>query len=176
MKGNNWYVITGAPHSGKTSVIELLEKRGHKTVAEAARVYINREIAKGKTLEEIRADESLFQKNILAEKINIEKQLSPEEIVFFDRGIPDTGAYYELINFKADRQYLKVVKNCQYKKIFLFEPLPYEKDYARTESEEEQKKLHFLLLQTYKQLGFSVEVVPKMKSPDERLNFILANL
>jgi predicted ATPase len=36
----NWYVITGAPCSGKTSVIRELEKRGYRVVHEVARAYI----------------------------------------------------------------------------------------------------------------------------------------
>ena len=64
MDSNNWYVITGAPHSGKTSVLKLLEEKGYRVIYEAARIYIDQEIEKGRTIEEIRESELEFQKGI----------------------------------------------------------------------------------------------------------------
>ena len=44
----NWYVITGAPSSGKSSVIRELENLGYRVVHEVARAYIEEELKKGK--------------------------------------------------------------------------------------------------------------------------------
>jgi predicted ATPase len=150
MTNNNWYVITGAPHSGKTSVIELLEKEGFRVEYEIARVYIDNEIAKGRTIEDIRKDELEFQKGILDMKIEIERKLPKDEIIFFDRAIPDSDAYYELCGFSGDKHLEESLAKSKYKKVFLFDLLPYKKDYARVESEEEQLKLHKLLDLSYK--------------------------
>jgi predicted ATPase len=60
-----WSVITGAPCSGKTAVIRVLEQQGHKVVHEVARAYIDNELKKGKALTEIKADEWLFERHIL---------------------------------------------------------------------------------------------------------------
>ena len=49
----NWCVLTGAACSGKTTTVDLLADRGYQTVPEAARPMIEREIAKGQTLEEV---------------------------------------------------------------------------------------------------------------------------
>lgn len=54
---NNWFALTGAPSSGKTTVLKELEKKGYKVYEEWARVYIDSEMQKGKTLKEIRKDE-----------------------------------------------------------------------------------------------------------------------
>jgi len=56
MQQTNWHVITGAPCSGKTSVICELERLGHPVVHEAARAYIDKELEKGKTMARIKAD------------------------------------------------------------------------------------------------------------------------
>ena len=176
MKNNNWYVITGAPHSGKTSVIKLLEKKGYKVVYEAARIYIDQEIEKGRTIEEIRKNELGFQKGILDLKINIENNLPRDEVIFFDRAIPDSGAYYELCGLMGDKYLEEAIGRCEYKKIFLFELLPYKKDYARTESEEDQVKLHELLEKSYKKFKAPLIKVPKMKSKEDRLEFVLKNI
>lgn len=172
---NNWYVITGAPCSGKTTIIQLLERAGYKVIYEAARVYIDREIKKGRSLKEIRKNEFVFQRKVLDFKIQAEKKLNPKEIVFLDRGIPDTIAYYKLLSIPADKKLESIAKRSWYKKIFFFEKLDYEKDYARTETEEEIKKLEKLLLDIYKKLNLSIIKVPVMKIED-RLNFILNNL
>jgi len=176
MANNNWYVITGAPHSGKTSVIKLLKKEGFRVELEAARVYIDDEIAKGRTLEDIRKDELEFQKGILDMKIKIEESLPRDEIIFFDRAIPDSDAYYELCGFSGDRYLEKRLADCQYKKVFLFDLLPYKKDYARVESEEEQILLQKLLEKSYQKIDVAIARVLIMKSKEERLKFILDNL
>ncbi|MCD4694403.1 ATP-binding protein [bacterium] len=176
MKLNNWYVITGAPNSGKTSVVKLLEREGYIVEYETARVYIDKEIEKGRIIKEIRRNELEFQKGILDLKVEIEKKLPEDKIIFFDRAIPDSEAYYKLCGLEGDKHLEEVVKKSSYKKIFLFDLLPYKKDYARTESEEDQKKIQELLEQTYKKLNIPVVNVPKMSSKEERLVFILNNL
>ena len=173
---NNWYVITGAPHSGKTSVLELLEKMGYRVIYEAARIYIDQEISKGCAIEEIRKDEIEFQRGILKTKIEIEKSLPKGEIIFFDRAIPDTHAYYKLCGIEEDEFLEKEMSDCLYRKVFLFEPLDYEKDYARTESRAQQAKLHSLLEESYKKVDATIVKIPALGSKKERLKFILKNI
>ena len=49
------------------------------------------------------------------------------------------------------------------------------KDYARTEDAAAQQKIHALLIEVYKSLGFPIIPVPVLK-PEERVDFILNNL
>lgn len=172
---NNWIVITGAPSSGKTTVLKELEKLGYKVYEEWARVYIDSEMKSGKTLKEIRHDELEFQKKILQLKIDFEKTLNSESTLFLDRGIPDSIAYMKLCGYGKDPILKKAAKNCSYKKVFLMELIKYESDYARTESQEEAMILDRLLEDAYKELGMDVIRVPKM-SVEDRLNFILKNI
>ena len=85
----NWYVITGAPSSGKTTLLGHLASLGYEIVPEAARAFIDEEMKSGKTLEEIRTDERVFQRNILCRVEEVENMLDPQQLHFFDRGIPD---------------------------------------------------------------------------------------
>lgn len=172
---NNWYVITGAPSSGKTTVVKLLEKKGYDVVYEAARIYIDEEMAKGKTIKEIRANELLFQRKILEFKIENEKKLAREKTIFFDRGIPDSDAYYR-VHAAGDDIFLKEsMGKCSYKKVFLFKMIGYKKDYARIENEAQQLQIQKLLKESYEKLNIPLVVVPKMPIQD-RLNFVLNNL
>lgn len=172
---NNWYVFTGAPSSGKTTTLEALKKKGYKVFYEWARIYIDKEIKKGRTLKEIRKDELEFQRKILKLKVKFEKKLPKKDLVFMERGIPDSTAYMEMCGMKNDNHLLRALKKCNYKKVFLLELLKYELDYARTESQEEAQLLEKLLEKSYTDIGINVIRVPKM-SVSKRVKFILSNL
>jgi len=176
MESNNWYIITGAPSAGKTTLIKLLENKGFDVVYELARTYIDQEISKGKTINQIRQNELLFQEEILKMKVKLEQKLSKEKVIFFDRGIPDSEAYYKLNGKYNDKFLEKALKNCLYKKVFLLDFFNIEKDYARTETIKEQIMIHNLLEESYKKINIPIIKVAKMKLPEERLNFILNSL
>ncbi len=172
MKKNNWYIITGPPCSGKTTLLNLLRKKGYQVVEEAARILIDREIAEGNTIERIRKNELSFQKKVLQQKINMEKQLSRGELIFFERGIPDSIAYFKLCGITSDFSLKKALNKCFYKKIFFLELLDYKKDYARVENEKDAVILERLLEESYIKLKMEVVKVPKM-SIKKRLDFII---
>ena len=50
----NWHVITGASSSGNTTLIDQLADKGFQTFPEPARQYFERELAKGRAIDEIR--------------------------------------------------------------------------------------------------------------------------
>lgn len=172
---NNWYVITGAPSSGKTTLIELLEKRGFHVIHEAARAYINEEIERGRTINEIRRDELQFQKKILELKIEQEKALDPEKIFFLDRGIPDSIAYYALYGAREDEFLKNATRYCSYRKVFLLDMVENEQDYARIENEEQRQQIHDLLFKCYSELRIPLFAIPAMP-PEERIDYILTKL
>ena len=89
---NNWYVVTGGPCSGKTTLLQYLKSLGYHVEFEIARLYIDQELKKGKTLGEIRKNEAGFQMEVLKRKIKLEKTLSQQEQIFLERGIADSVA------------------------------------------------------------------------------------
>lgn len=176
MAKTNWYVITGGPCSGKTSVLEILEQRGYKTQPEAARIFFDRELAKGKTIEQIRKDEGKVQQKLLKLKKQIESKLPKDELIFLDRAIPDSVAYYEISGLSPqDEELIKLVKASNYKKIFLFELVKYKQDNVRTDSQH-AKKIEKLLEKYYRLHDFEIIRVPDMGQPEKRVEFILKNL
>jgi predicted ATPase len=172
---NNWYVITGAPSSGKTTTLEFLKKKGYKVYYEWARIYIDKEIKKGKTLNEIRKDELAFQEKVLRLKINFEKKLKPDKQLFMERGIPDSAAYISMLGDSIDKSFDAVFKKANYRKVFLLDLIKYKTDYARTESQEEALLIDELLEKSYIDLGIPVVRVPKL-TVARRVEFILNNL
>lgn len=169
---NNWYVITGGPSAGKTTLIEYLEEKGLHVEHETARIYLDQEIAKGRTVEEIRQNEEEFQRVVYQLKLDRERETPGDKLVFFDRGMPDTYAYNKLHNFPISEDMEKEVFGTKYKKVFILEPLKFEQDYARTESDEEAKKLFILLKEAYERNGDDVEVVPVLPKA-ERAEYVL---
>lgn len=171
----NWYVITGGPSTGKTTLINMLEKRGYKTTIEHARHYIDTMRIQGETIEEMRSNKKKFQMGVLDMQIEQESVIQPTDLVFLDRAIPDAMAYYQFLMIDYDEKLLNAVKNTSYKKVFILDRLPFTKDYARTEDEEDQKIIHQLIIEVYTSLGFPVVTVPVLP-PKARVEFIIKNI
>jgi predicted ATPase len=170
----NWYVITGAPCSGKTAVINKLEQRGYTVVHEVARAYIDAQLAKGKTLKQIKADEWAFERHILMTKVKLEDRLARDEIIFFDRAVPDSIAYYKLCGLDPTEP-LQKSRAVRYQKIFLFDRLTFLTDPVRSEDEKTADRLSHLIEETYQSLGYDLIHVP-LRSVEDRTEFILKRL
>jgi predicted ATPase len=174
MKQTNWIVVTGGPSSGKSTLLEYFKSQGHFIVPESARILIDQEIAKGKTLQEIRADEGAFQNKVLEMKLKWEEKTSPEQFTFFDRGIPDSIAYTQVCGVDTTLAFVASQKR-RYKKVFHLEQVPFENDYSRIEDQEKAHVVSELLFDVYTSLGYKVVRVPLM-SIEERAILIFRSI
>ncbi len=170
----NWHIITGAPCSGKTSVINEIERRGIRVVHEVARAYIDRQLGIGLGLDQIKADRLQFERHILHTKIRIEDSLTKTEPVFFDRGVPDSIAYFELEGLDSTEP-LNFSRRNRYRKIFFFERFDFLKDEVRSEDEMIAGRLNDLLLAAYGNIGYDIVMVPVMPVED-RTNLVLEGI
>lgn len=59
-----WHVITGAPYPGKTTLIDLLADQGFQTAPESARLSIEGEFARGRTIGEVRRDPAAMTRQV----------------------------------------------------------------------------------------------------------------
>lgn len=171
MSETNWYVVTGAPSSGKTTLVQELEKLGCRVVHEVARAYIETQMKQGRTLEEIRADKRSFENWILHAKIAIETELPKDHVIIFDRAIPDSIAYFEVAGLDAREAIEKSPRN-RYKKVFLLGRLPYQVDHARIEDNQIAIDLDQSLEQSYRMLGYDVMRINAMPV-EERVKIVL---
>jgi len=174
-KKNTWYAVTGAPCSGKTTLLNKLAEKGYHIVPEEAREYIDESLKKGTSVKELRKDETAFQSEILRRKYEVEKTLAKGEVLFFDRGIQDSYAYFKFLEINEPKL-LKKSLGGKYAKVFILDYCPYKKDYARTEKEEDQPVLDALLEEGYKKAGMEIIRVPILPTKDERVDFVLAHL
>ncbi len=171
----NWYVITGGPSSGKTTSVNILNSRGYTTTIEHARHLIDLQRVTGHTAEETRSNQAEFQNKVLQMQMMQEAELDPEELVFLDRAIPDSLAYYRFTGLEPTSELAIALTTVSYKKIFIMDLLPLAPDYARTEHVEDQIRIDTLLREVYSELPFPVVRVPVLE-PELRVDFILENL
>lgn len=175
LRPTNWWIITGGPSSGKTTLLEDLGRSGYNTMPEAARVFIDSEMAKGRTVNAIRRSEFHFQNAVLKLKIATEDSTPEDKLILWDRGIDDTWAYlaqngtYDTETF-PEEHYYKVER--KYRKVFLLDLLPYENDYARIEDERQARRIHSLIRDMYEHSGYDVVRVPVFSRP-ERAEFVI---
>jgi predicted ATPase len=174
MAATQWYVITGAPSSGKTTLLRELEKAGYHVVHEVARTIIESELAQGRTLQQITAHKQSFENRILRAKIAIEATLDKDDVVFFDRGIPDSIAYFQLAGLDPAIALAKSPSH-HYRRIFLLDRLPYERDHVRIEKNEMAAELDRALERVYRRLGYAVQRIGAMPVQD-RLKIVLDTL
>lgn len=171
----NWNVITGGPCTGKTTVINLLSERGYKTTIEHARHYIDTQKIQGKTFDEIIENKRVFQVGILKMQMEEESTLNVNDQIFLDRALPDAMAYYKFLNLEFDDVLIEQCNKYCYKKVFILDRLPLVNDYARREDEEEQIRIHHLIIETYQSFPCPIVFVPVLP-PEERVDYILNNL
>ena len=174
MSETNWYVITGAPSSGKTTLVKELEKLGYRVVHEVARAIIEMEMDQDRTLEDIRSDKESFENLVLDTKIAMEAKLPKDEIIVLDRAIPDSIAYFEMAGMDTHVAIGRSPRN-RYKKVFLLDSLPYQKDHARIEDQEMAARLEQALEASYRGLGYDVTRIGVMPVRD-RLTMVLKEI
>ena len=170
----NWCVITGAPCSGKTSVLEWLRRQGFNCKNEIARIYIEREFRKGHSLEQIRGDEATFQRGLIDAKLIVEMETSPNQVTFFDRAIPDSITYYRVAGLNPN-DVLPVCFHFRYGAVFIFDRLTLKQDGARIEDDRTADFIDYWLEKDYSALKYKVVRVPVM-DVEERASFVLNKL
>jgi len=168
----NWHVITGAACSGKTTLIEMLADKGYTTIYETARLYFEEEMAKGRSLEEIREDGVTLQRSIKEMQRKLEQGIHDVDIAFLDRALPDSLTFHRIVGLNPN----EILPECfshRYASVFILDRLPMlRKKPLGPEDEFSASFLDEWLARDYCSLGYSVVRVP-FSPPEERLEFVL---
>lgn len=170
---NNKYIITGAPSTGKTTLLKALDKMGYNTKEEIARKVIKQELATGsKSVPWLNVE--AFSELVLAQMQNQLKTLKAQEICFFDRGIPDIIAYLKVGNKPVPPIYEEQTILFNYNKTVFLAPVwesIFSNDEERKETIEQAYCIEHSLIKTYQSLGFSIHTLPKANI-EERIVFV----
>jgi predicted ATPase len=177
-KNQQKIVLIGGPGTGKTTVLNALKEKGFCCFNEVSRAVTLKAQEKG--IEQLFLTEPLlFSKMLLEgrEEQYLEANNSNENIIFFDRGIPDVYAYLNYFNTTYPDVFIEKSKVYKYDIIFHFSPWQeiHITDNERYETFEESTKIDKFLVDAYSNLGYKIITVP-FGTVDERTSFITHSL
>jgi predicted ATPase len=172
---NNFYIITGGPGAGKTSVIEKLKAQGYLCVDEVARQIIQEQVRiEGDALHW--KDQIKFRDLMLSRSIYTFERISEfKKPVFFDRGISELIGYCRLINCDIPPYLNNATRMFRSnKKVFLMPPWKeiYQNDAERKQDWQEAVNTYLEISKAYSETGYQIIEVPKCSLKD-RVDFIL---
>lgn len=177
-------VITGAPGTGKTVVIEGLEAKGYHCFHEIIRSMTAKAKLEGTAKVPVSNplafvdDPFKFNQILLKGRLAHFKEAHKDiPVNFFDRGMPDVLAYMDYFNQAYGKEFTETCESYLYDAIFIMPPWKkiYVSDNERLETFSEAKLLHEYLMATYKKFGYTPILVPKTTIA-ERISFILNEL
>lgn len=170
---NQKYIITGAPGTGKTSLINELLKRGISCSKEISREIILEQLAnKGDILPWKNLKQ--FSERVASDRKEQYNNAPNNKLHFFDRSVIDVIAYMKIANL----DYSSISKDIDYNKMVFYTPVwkeIYIQDNERKETFEQAIEIENSLLNTYKELGYSLIKIPKL-TIKERVSFILSKI
>lgn len=163
-------LITGPCGSGKTTLMEELEKRGYKTSLKVEKEF---------WFEGSPKERSDFERMILTKRLKIYDAIKNEPLVFFDRGVFDPIAYRKFLGQEIPEDYREIARTYRYDKVFItelldsHEPNP-ERDHLIKNSED-AKKWYSFMLETLREFGYNPIIIKNMPVK-ERIAFVMQNL
>jgi predicted ATPase len=140
-------------------VVEELGRRGFRVLPEAARALIEAGLRGGLRLEAVKADAGALEHRIFQAKLSAEASLPEGELVFLDRALPDSIAYFTLEGLDPGEPRAQSLR-VRYRRVFLFERLPFLPDRVRGEDPATAARIERLIAQAYLDLGYRLHRVP----------------
>jgi predicted ATPase len=173
-----FFVVTGGPGSGKSTLIAALAGAGHAQSIEAGRAIIQDQVSiEGAALPW--CDPALFAEVMLSWEMRSFRiaceQTGP---VFFDRGVPDVAGYLRLLGMPVPRHIETAIERFRYnRRVFIAPPWPeiFQQDSERNQTLDEAIRTYKAMVATYTQYGYELLALP-LSSVEDRVGFVTDNL
>lgn len=169
-------ILTGAPGTGKTTILHLLKKQGYPILPEMARALI-------KEQQELESEilpwknHAKFGQELFSRQVAQFHEAQKGRTTFFDRGIPDNLGYLRRDGLQNKVLEKEAEQYRYFPKVFLTPPWEniYNQDNERWEDFELMLQIHEALIDIYRHFKYHIIEVPR-SSPEDRLDFILEQI
>jgi predicted ATPase len=172
---NRFFVITGGPGSGKSTLVKALAAEGIGHMPEAGRAIIQDQLAiGGKALPW--ADRLAFAELMLS--WDMRSYRAAQELagpVVFDRGMPDVVGYLRLSGLPVPPHAERAASSFRYHRlVFIAPPWPeiFGQDSERRQTIEEAEATYRAMVEVYGGLGYELVPLPLVPVP-ARVRFVL---
>jgi predicted ATPase len=169
------FVVTGDPGSGKSTLIEALERAGFARSIEAGRGVIQDQVTiGGRALPW--SDPPAFAELMLSWEIR-SWHMAREEAgpVFLDRGVPDVVGYLCLLGLPVPRHIERAAEVFRYnRRVFIAPPWPeiFGQDSERKQSLDEAVRTYEAMVATYGDYGYELLELPRAPV-EERMRCVI---
>ncbi|AYZ65961.1 ATPase [Burkholderia multivorans] len=170
-----FFVVTGGPGSGKSTLIDALERAGFARSQEAGRGVIQDQMAVDGPALPWR-DRSAFAELMLGWEMRshhlARKARGP---VFFDRGVPDVIGYLRLSGLAVPAHAEAAARRFRYhRRVFIAPPWPdiYAQDAERRQDFAEAVRTYEAMVECYASYGYRLIELPRA-SVTVRVRFVL---
>jgi len=170
-----FFVVTGGPGSGKSSLLDALEQAGYARSVEAGRAIIQDQLMIGGSALPW-CDRAAFAELMLSWEMrsyHIAEQLNGP--VFFDRSVVDVLGYLRLLKLPVPKHVQKAAETFRYhRRVFIAPPWKaiYEDDHERKQSFEEAVHTYEAMASVYPECGYELIELPRVPVK-ERVDFVL---
>jgi len=167
-------VLTGGPGSGKSTLIDVLERAGFGRTIEAGRGIIQDQVAiGGRALPWI--DPALFAEMMLTWEMRSYRWAERQAgTIFFDRGVPDVAGYLRLMRLPVPEYVEMAVEAFRYRRqVFIASPWEeiFQHDQERKQDFAEAVRTYEVLAAAYREYGYELVELPR-SSVAERVKFV----
>lgn len=174
IRKSNFFIVTGGPGAGKTTLIEALGALGFRTVEEAGRRIIREQKAMGGNATHD-GDRLAYRDLMFEDAIRTFEEMTPASgAVFFDRGLPDLIGYSETVPLVLRN----AVQRYRYNRTVFVAP-PWEEIYTR-DAERKQDFAEAVatcdaIRSAYVEAGYTLVELPKT-AVEERIAFVIEHI
>jgi predicted ATPase len=174
VKRNRFFVITGGPGAGKTTLINQLRSIGVRCVDEVARAIIQTQVRTGgHALPWL--DSSRFAEMIIRQDVANFLAADPEVPTFFDRGVVDSLSYGSMVGLSIPKALRDAAARCRYnQRAFIAPPWSetFTTDAERRQNYTEAVRTHDALARAYRDAGYVTIELP-LTGVRDRAAFVL---